>query len=253
MAKSAEKSKGKGGVFGLIGKGFTTYFKNLNLALPFIFLLLFLIIIAAVFLATLSPTIKNIENLQFDPATLGMVAIVSIVFLLVLITGSSFITSGIIGMASEITAKGKTRLSVMFSSGGKYWLRFLGVTLSILVVVLVPLMLVLTTADKFVKDSAPATQIIVLILILLVMMLFFVFFAFAPYFLVMKNMRVFASIKESFAFVKRNYIDSILLFLTLTIVSILVNQIPYAGWVVNILLLGPVQALVFVFFINSRK
>ena len=254
MAKSAEKRKGKEGIFSLIGKTFSTYFKNLNLALPFIFLLLFLIIVAAVFIATITPvTGTNVENLQLDPATLGMVAIVSIVLVLVLLAGSSFLSSGIIGMASEIASKGKTRLSVMFSTGGKYWFRFLGATLSILVIVLVPFLAVLFTANKFLYDSVPAAQLIAIILILLVLMLFFVFFAFAPYFLVMKDMRVFASIKESFAFVKKNYVDALLLFLILTITSILINQIPYVGWVINLLLLGPVQALVLVYFINSRK
>lgn len=253
MAKSVEKRKGRGGIFSLIGKSFTSYFKNLNLALPFLFLFLFLIIIAAGFTITLGPSIDRIENFQFDPTTLGMVAIVGIVFLLALIAGTSFITSGIVGMASEIAGKGKAGLSVMFSAGSRHWLRFLGVTLIIFIVVFVPLLVALFIADPLVKDSTQMTKIVVLVLLILAMMLFLVFFAFAPYLLVMKNLRVFAAIKESFAFAKKNYLDSLLLVLILTIVSILINQIPYVGWAINILLLGPVQALALIFFINSRR
>ena len=251
MAKAPPKAKE--GIFKILGKAFVSYFKNLNLVLPFIFMLAVIIILALAFSFTLAPSLDQIQNFQFDPTTILTVGIAVLFFLIILVAASSYIMSGVIGMVSEIAARGKTQLSTMFRTGGKFWLRFLGATLTIFIIVFVPFLIVLLAADNFVKDSSVIIQIVVLILLVLAMMLFFIFFALAPYLLVIRDLRVFASIKESFAFVKKNYIDFLLLTLIILVITIPISLIPYVGGVINILLLGPMQALVIVYFINSRR
>jgi len=249
----AQTPKTKEGIFKILGKAFTGYFRNLNLVLPFIFMLAIIIILALAFSFTLTPSLDKIQNFQFDPTTILTVGIAVLFFLVILVSASSYIMSGVIGMASEIAVKGKTHLSTMFLTGNKAWLRFLGATLTIFVIVFIPFLIVLLAADNFVKNSSVLAQIVVLILLVLAMVLFFIFFALAPYLLVMKNLRVFASIKESFTLVKKNYVDFLLLTLIILVITIPISLIPYVGGVINILLLGPVQALVIVYFINSRK
>ncbi len=252
MPKAKER-KGKEGVFKMIGKSFPTYFKNLNFSLPFLFLIALILILVLVFTFTLGPSLERVQDFQFSGTDLALIVTVALFFLVILMTVSSFITSGIIGMASEIVNRGKSNLSTFFKSGGKFWLRFLGATLTVLVLVGVPFLILLLIADNFVQNSSIVVQTVVVIIMVLLLLAFFVLFTLAPYLLVMRDLRVFASIKESYGIAKRNYLDLILLTLIFMVASIGINLIPYVGVIVNMLIMAPIQTLVLILFINSRK
>lgn len=242
--------RSKENVFGILKGGITGYFGNLNLSLPFLFLIVIALVLAFIFSSAAG---DSIQNLQVNPSNALWIVLIMLIFFIILILAYSFMISGAIGMAIEVAKKKKATFSTLMSFGSKFWSRFLGVTILLLLVTLIPFILLVTGADVLVRNLSVASQLVTLIFIIFIVLLLFIFFMLAPYFLVIKNIRVFAAIQESIKFAKRYYGDLLLLTLIFVIAETILYFAGFIGQIINLLVIAPIQALIFTLFITTKK
>ena len=117
----------------LIGRGFETWKRNLNLAVPFVLMIVAIMLLAVVMavillypLITASPEVLSTAGDVEDPEQLmellssmtniGLLAAVLLVGILAMFLAGSFFTAGAIGMAKEATDTGKTTLKMILES-----------------------------------------------------------------------------------------------------------------------------------------
>ncbi len=115
----------------IIGKGFETYRKNLNLGIPFlldaIITGLLAIIMVGVLLFSIISSSTTLEHASPERVILTMLSIIHkhlleimisiIVYILISLFISSFFTAGAIGMAKQAIETGKSELSFMIEEG----------------------------------------------------------------------------------------------------------------------------------------
>ncbi len=241
--------KRKESAFNILREAFTGYFKNLNLSLPFLFLIIVALVLSFIFSFV---SIDSIQNIQVNLTNILMILFIIVIFFLVLIYAYSFLVSGAIGMAVEVSNKKKPSLSTLLKTGKKFWARFFGVTILLLLITLIPFFLLVFIGNTLVQNLPVAAQLITLISITFIVVLLFVFVMLSPYFLIMKNIGIFAALKESLNFAKKRYADLLLITLIFVILEIIVNLIPFVGQIINLLIIAPIQTLTFALFITNK-
>lgn len=254
MAK--EKIEGKEKLLSIFKKAFAGYFKNLALALPFLFIVLIAIILAILFAFISSSTIQNLQAnplSQISQTDSLLLLFLIGVFFLILMYSYSFLVSGTVGMAIEIRNNNKASLKTLTKFGSKFWLKFLGITIILITTILISLLALVFITDIFVKSLPIAIQTISLFAILSIAILIYVFLMLSPYLLIVKDIGVFASIKESINLAKKYYLDLLLITLLFIVLEVLMGLIPYAGQIINLLIIAPLQILTLVIFINVRS
>ncbi|HII07507.1 MAG TPA: hypothetical protein HA349_09410, partial [Methanotrichaceae archaeon] len=119
----------------LIKRGFETWKRNLNLAVPFVLMvaiMLLVIIMAVLVLITTSPDVLSTTSDVKDPQQLmdqlrgliniKLLAVVVLVGILILSLIANFFIAGAIGMAKEATETGRTTLKDMWASAKRHYL-----------------------------------------------------------------------------------------------------------------------------------
>ncbi len=119
----------------IIGNGFETYTRNLNLCIPFVLNFFITIVVAVIvfaigFLYILGSSLSSLKNIS-SPEQLVLIIlplimrhileIVAIILIIVLIISfmQSFFAAGGIGMAKQATETGRSELSTMVEAGKK--------------------------------------------------------------------------------------------------------------------------------------
>ncbi len=238
----------------LIGRGFETWKRNLNLAVPFVLMIVAIMLLAAVVafivlypLITTSPEVfSNAGDVQ-DPEQLmelfssmtniGLLAAVLLVGILIIWLSTAFFTAGAIGMAKEATEAGRTSLEEMVASGRRHFLSlFLAEVLTTILIFAGFALLslpFLSDLGALLESSNPEFGPLVLWIILLIAygLLVSVLLAMIPYALVVEGLGPIGAIKVGIGFFLKNKMDVFLIWLVVMAISVAIQflGVPFSG------------------------
>jgi hypothetical protein len=270
----------------ILRNGFETWKKNLNICLPFVFSLLltlivmFLVVGGALItvigpvLPSLTPSLTSTPGeippeivQQLQPLLLQnidiLVAAVIIAGILVLLI-TTFFSAGAIGMATEATKKGSTRLSDMTDYGARKFVSLLGANLIVALIAfagviflvpgLVPLLPAISTSQAP-SDATNMTAFVVLwlgfIVMAFYMLIISIILAISPYAVVISDLGAVDGVKKGFQFFMAHKVEVFLLWLVVLVIavvaSIILGNIPYIGqWLsmaASVLILQPLAVI----------
>ena len=238
----------------LIRRGFETWKRNLNLAVPFVLTIAAIVLLAIIMaflilypLFTTSPEIlsaaegvedpEELIDLLLDATNIGLLAAVVLLDLLIMGLTTSFFTAGAIGMAKEATLAGRTTLKDMAASGRRHFLSlFLAEVLTTIIVFAVGVLLSL----PFLSDIAAVLEendpefgpfVMWIILIIIFGLLVSLLLAMIPYALVVEGLGPIGAIKAGVGFFLSNKMDVFLIWLVAMAVSVAIQVIgaPFSG------------------------
>jgi len=230
----------------LIRRGFETWRGNLNLAVPFVLMIvaIMLLAVAMVFavmypLFTSSPELFSTAGDLEDPqelmellqgaGNLGLAASIILIAILGMALSSSFFTAGAIGMAKVATLSGKTTLKDMWSSGRGH---FFSLFLAEVVMMVVVLVGVLVLTLPFIADLMGAFEtnepefgplLLWIALLIAFSLLISILLAMVPYALVVDGLGPIGAIKAGIAFFRSNKMDVFLIWLVVMAVSVAIQ------------------------------
>lgn len=238
----------------LIRKGFETWKRNLNLAIPFVLMIVAIMLLAVVMafivlypLITTSPDVFSTAGDVEDPQQLidllqgltniGLLVAVVLVGILIMSLTASFFTAGAIGMAKEATETGRTTLKEMRASGRRHYLSLFLAEVLMMIVVFAGLVLL---SLPFLSDLAagfetgdPEFGPLVLWVILLIAygLLISIALAMVPYALVVEGLGPIGAIKVGIGFFSSNKMDVFLIWLVVLAVSMAIQfvGVPFSG------------------------
>jgi hypothetical protein len=238
----------------LIGRGFETWKRNLNLAVPFVLMIAAIMLLAVAMavvllypLITASPDVLSTAGDVEDPQQLmellssmtnvGLVGAVVLLGILSIFLVGSFFTAGAIGMAEEATEEGKTTLKMMVASGRLHFLSlFLAEVLTAIVVFAGFALLslpFLSDLGALFESNDPELGPLVLWIILLIAygLLASILLAPVPYALVVEGLGPIGAIKAGVGFVLKNKMDVFLVWLVVMAVSAAIQflGVPFSG------------------------
>ena len=255
----------------ILSNGFDMWKKNLSICLPFVFSLILtslvaLIIIGGALLMTIGPVLPSLMPSlansgeippdiiqQLYPLFLQnigiLVAAVIITIILVLLI-TVFFTAGAIGMAKEVTEKGRTSLSDMMDYGRRKFLSLLfaniivGLIVLAGVVFLVPGVLYLlptinTSQTPFDVTNMAAFALLFLgfVIMLIYMLIISIMLALPPYAVVISDLGAVEGVKKGFKFFMAHKLDVFLLWLVVGVIavvaSIILSNIPFIGQLIS--------------------
>lgn len=259
------KKFGRLGVFDSISDAFKKWASNFIIVMPFVINFLITLVLGgaaiigaiAVFFGVYatSLTLTALEQMTetemvtaltnaLTPGAMTFVCLAMFLLILIFTIIQSFFEAGAIGMSLDLGNGRKTSLRTMWKTGKKFWLK-----LSLLKIILGILMFayLLIFFIPFVLTQNYIWMILLLAFIIPAMF-FFIMFSFAPYLLVMNDLGVFKSIKDSWKFVKRRYWMVWGLVLMIGVISLVAGFIPYVSYILVILLTAPIQALSYIIY-----
>jgi hypothetical protein len=238
----------------LIRKGFETWRQNLNLAVPFVLMIvammilgIFTVVVAFYPLITGSPeafsTAGEIESpeelaeLLRSTTDLGMAAAVLFVGVLLIYLASSFFTTGAIGMAREATLKGKTTLKDMWASGRRHYLSLFMAEVIMMALIIAGAVLLslpfISEISAALAASEPEFGPLALWMILLIAyaLLISLLLAMVPYALVVGDLGPIGAIKGGIGFFLSKKMDVFLIWLVVMAVSMAIQfaAVPFSG------------------------
>ncbi len=237
----------------VIRKGFSTWTKNLNLCIPFIFEMLTAIIffVLALLFFTLVFIVPVVSQQNIDPATLTqndlfnilgaifseniwLLALFGLIIILVYTLVQSFFAAGAIGMAREALEKGHTTVSKMFHVGKENFINlFLTNILVFLIafaglVLLIPGILTVGDLDVFLSDPenalASASLLLAGMFVWAVYIIFLsIIFLLVDYALVIEGLDPITAIEKGVSFVMANKFSSVIVWFLVVGISVFLN------------------------------
>ena len=238
----------------LIRRGFETWKRNLNLAVPFVLMIAAIVLLAFVMaflilypLFTTSPEILSAAEGVEDPqelidllrgaANIGLLAAVVLLGILIMGLTTSFFTAGAIGMAKEATLTGRTTLKDMTASGRRHFLSlFLAEVLTAIIVfagfVLLTLPFLSDLAALFEASDPEFGPFVMWIgLIIIFGLLVSILLAMIPYALVVEGLGPVGAIKAGIGFFSAHKMDVFLIWLVVMAISLAIQVIgvPFSG------------------------
>ncbi len=238
----------------LIGRGFGTWKRNLNLAVPFVLMIVAIMLLAVVIvllafypLITASPDVLSTAGDVEDPQQLmellssvtnvGLLVVVVLLGILIMSLTTSFFTAGAIGMAKEATATGRTTLKDMWASGRRHYLNLFLAEVLIMIVVIAGLVVL---SLPFVADLAAGVEsgdpkfgplVLWIILFVAYSLLISIALAMVPYALVVEGLGPISAIKAGIGFFRSNKMDVFLIWLVVLAVSMAIQfvSVPFSG------------------------
>ena len=251
----------------VIGKGFETWKKNLNICLPFVFNAILTSIVAVIIIGgallvavpslmsyltkpyEISPDIASQLLPQFLQ-NIGIIIAAAIVAVILVLLISAFFTAGAIGMAKEATEKGRTSLSDMTNYGRKKFisLLFANIIVGLIalagVVFLIPGVLYILPNITTLSQAPPEAMLPALVILglgFLVMMVYIalisIMFALPPYAVVVDDLGAVNGVKRGFKFFMKHKLNVFLLWLIVIViggvVGFVLGSIPYIGQLIS--------------------
>jgi len=238
----------------LIKRGFETWKRNLNLAIPFVLMIAAIMLLAVIMaflvlypLITTSPDVlSNAGNVE-DPQQLidllqsvtniGLLVAVVLLGILIMSLMASFFTAGAIGMAKEATETGRTTLKDMWASGKR---NYLGLFLAEVLMMIIVFAGLVVLSLPFISDLAAGVEsgdpefgplVLWIILIIAYGLLISVALAMVPYALVVEGLGPVGAIKAGIGFFWSNKMDVFLIWLVVLAVSMAIQfvGVPFSG------------------------
>ena len=163
---------------------------------------------------------------------------------------STLFTVSMLSFYQEALKK-KPKIRTIFLTLKKFWLEIIILNLIVGLCLLALFGLLELPAFFLIKSNmifALAWFFIALIPFALISILF----SFSNFYLILKKRRILESIRKSIRLVKKNYLQVLGIVVIFVILAGLVSIIPYAGALINLFLINPLQTLTFVVFF-SRK
>ena len=243
----------------ILGDGFDTWKRNLNLCIPFVleqvlFWVAMIIIFLVIFVTALASLIPYLENIGSNPSfgdflwaeeliapyiVLFVIGLIVMTALFLLI--DAFIWAGAIGMAKRAIETGKSTIRDMFEYGMRHFLSVLASNIIIAIlsllgfIALIPGILVVSTSE--------AAGVMLLIFGFLVMFLYLIFIAFSLYLarfaIVVDDVGAIEGIKRSYSVFSSNKLDLFLLAVIMVAV-IFVIEIPY---MILLMIVSPIPVI----------
>lgn len=238
----------------LIRRGFETWRQNLNLAVPFVLMIvammilaIFMVVLAFYPLITGSPEVfstageiespEELAKLLSSATNLGLAASILLGGILLIYLASSFFTAGAIGMAREATDKGRTSTKEMWASGRRHYLNLFAAEVIMMVVVIAGVVVLslpfLSDLMGILEANEPEFGPIILWILLIAVygLLVSIVLAVVPYALVVGGLGPIAAIRSGIGFVSSNKMDVFLIWLVVIAVSMAVQflGIPFSG------------------------
>jgi hypothetical protein len=238
----------------LISRGFETWRRNLNLAVPFVLMIVAIILLAVVMVVAIlyplisaSPDVLATAGNFEDPEQLvdllssmtnaGLLAAVVILGILAMILSGTYFTAGAIGMAQEATDTGKTTLKAMWASGRRHFLSlFLAEVLMMIIVVLILAVFSLPFTSSLVAgfesgNLDPGQLILWVALFIALSLILSIVLAMVPYALVVDGLGPIDAIKVGVRFFLSNKMDVFIVWLVVMAVSVAIQflSVPFSG------------------------
>jgi len=238
----------------LIKRGFETWKRNLNLAVPFVLMvaiMLLVIIMAVLVLITTSPDVLSTTSDVKDPQQLmdqlrgliniKLLAVVVLVGILILSLIANFFIAGAIGMAKEATETGRTTLKDMWASAKRHYLSlFLAevliqiVTIAGLIVLSLPFISDLVAGIES-GDPKFGPLVLWILLLIVYILLISIILAIVRYALVVDSLGPIGAIKAGIGFFSSNKMDVFLVWLVVLVISMAIGfvtglvRVPLSG------------------------
>lgn len=238
----------------LIKRGFETWKRNLNLAIPFVLMIVAIMLLAVVMafivlypLITTSSDVFSTAGDVEDPQQLmellqsmtniGLLVAVVLVGILIMSLMAAFFTAGAIGMAKEATETGRTTLKDMWASGKRNYLNLFLAEILMMIVVMAGLIVL---SLPFISDLAAGVEsvdpefgplILWIMLIIVYSLLVSIVLAPIPYVLVVESLGPIGAIKAGIGFFWSNKMDVFLIWLVVLGVSMAIQfvGVPLSG------------------------
>jgi len=256
----------------IIGGGFNTWKKNLNICVPFILSAIISLLIATVviILTLFSLFAPLFEGFITNPSALassdvlsqifstlannlGVLIIVFIIVALILGLINAFFTSGAIGMAKEAVLTGRSTLSHMTDYGKRKYLSFfganiiVGLILAVGFVFLLPGILGLSANLGSVPDGMASQGVLAflslllgLIPMVLYMLIMSIILALVTYAVVLDDLKAVEGVRKGIQVFWHNKLNVFLLWLIVLVFGFLVglvNMIPFIGGIVMLVVM----------------
>lgn len=215
----------------LLGEGFRTWRRNLNLCAPFLISMAFMVLamippfIGLVYIlgSDFSTSAELVARIERSP--LGLALIVALFVLLVTVV-NSFFASGAIAMAREATDKGKTSIGTMWSGGRRHFLSMLLVSIMMGCLMLAGLILLLP--GLYLLPWPPSLEDPRALSLLLAGALLFILYALAlslllavaPYALVVDGLGPVQALKVGLDFFMKNKFDVFMVWIVVIAISL---------------------------------
>ena len=155
----------------------------------------------------------------------------SVFYFLILFAAGSFIFSGMIGIAGKAVNKKKGELKEFFVNGKNHWFWNFLVLIILLVLFnginlfLLGFRELMTFLSRWFSVSAVTFRNISFLIGFAYLIAFFIFFSFTQFFIVLRNRKIMRGIKDSWNFVKMNYIETLVMIVIFFIIFRLLNGI----------------------------
>ncbi|MGC9515231.1 hypothetical protein [Methanocrinis sp.] len=259
----------------LIGRGFETWKRNLNLAIPFVLMIAAMMLLAAIMavivlypLITTSPDIfttpgdiedpEELVDLLSGMTNIGLLAAALLVGILIMWLVTSYFTAGAIGMAKEATLAGRTTLREMAASGRSHCISlFLAEALTTIILVAGLVLLSLPFAADLAAgmetgDPEFGPLVVWIVLLLAYGLILSIVLAVIPYALVVEGLGPIDAIKAGVRFFLKNKMDVFLIWLVVLAVSMSVQflGVPFSGSETASVLFSAVSGIVSVLVIS---
>jgi len=254
----------------VIGKGFETWKKNLNICLPFVFSLILTfmaaviiiggaILVAVPSLPSLIPYLTKPGEIPHELIlplqsqflqNIGIIIAAVIITVILVLLINAFFTAGAIGMAKEATEKGRTSLSDMTNYGRRKWINllFANIIIGLIalagVVFLIPGVLYILPNITTLSQAPPEAILLALAIFglgFLVMMVYIalisIMFALPPYAVVIDDLGAVNGVKRGFKFFMEHKVNVFLLWLIVIViggvVGFVLGSIPHIGQLIS--------------------
>lgn len=224
----------------ILSKGFDTWKRNLNIALPFVFsavisVLLLIAMLALIFaplMSSIDPSalLSNPDNAEEAAESIasaiegniGTVIGIALIFALAFLLVYTFFTAGAIGMAKDATEKGKTTLNQMLDAGKKHYMSLFLAQILMMIVLIVGILILMIPLVGLASGGEPSiATFISIILMIIYVLLASLALAVVPYALVVDNMGPIDAIKAGVAFFLSNKMDVFLVLLVIAAISLI--------------------------------
>ncbi len=233
--------------FNIIIKSCRNFFKNPFILIPFLiqYILVFILTMISYYI---------LSNYLYLPTVMTLIWL-GIIFIITLFIASFFMAS-IIGISGKVSQNKKITFRDIILFGKKFWLKNLAMIFIILIstgAVFGISFLIGSLVNNIV--SLQISTIIYASVFIIGILAFVIFLSFSNFYIVIKNTKIFESIKKSFSLVKRNYLSVLFLWFIFIFVSFIVNLIPIAvvAQLISTFLVNPIIFLVFSLFVIERS
>ena len=231
----------KRGPIEITGDAFKALAKNWIILIPGISV--FLSLFGGIFLVDYLSTI--VDNFS-------LLIILWVILVIAMIFAVLYFGLGALGLAKEIAEKRKAKWKHVNQYWKKFWVRYLGVTL-IIILVFISIAAVVYLLSLLIRILGGEIAFIAALLILGVIgALIGLLFMLPPYMLLINNKSIIDAIKQSVKVSKKNYLSLLGVIVIFFVLSLALSFVPYLGNLFSVII-GATEGIALMMFALERK